>query len=128
MDTMQVLVINVTVRRHATLQIQSATLLVSVSLAQAPTCQPNKTKLNLSWGQGYYCIWFCLSACLHVCLSVCRTRIAYLTVYTNLEPPNQNKSLTKCFPIGLGSLEPVLGLNPISHGGGDFTPTQFYTT
>ena len=47
-----------------------------------------------------YCGWFCLSVCsmMHQCMPVW-TRIAYLTVYSNLEPPNQKTSLTKCFPI-----------------------------
>ena len=58
-------------------------------------------------------------------------RIAYLAVFTNLEPPNQKSFFTKCFSFGLVSPQPVFKkkmVNPISHGGGDFTPTQFYTT
>ena len=95
-------------------------ILYQLAWPKPQLASPTKTKLNLSWAKATTAFAISLSLW---------TRIAYLTVYTNLEPPNQNKSLTKCFPIGLGSLEPVLGPNPISpRGGGDFTPTQFYTT
>ena len=101
-------------------KFQLPTLCRSLSVSLAPTCssaKPNKFQLR----PGYYCIWFLIWSDM---IWSDRTRIAYLAVFTNLEPPNQKSSFIKCFSFGLVSPQPVLNKwsTLSATGGGGFYP------